>query len=208
MASVLLVDDHPAICFALKVTLEKQGDLHVTTSNGDRLIQQIHRDAPDLLLLDLELNGSDGLDLLPRLKQHFPSLSILIYTNQPAALYARRTLQAGADGFVNKSLNLDALESVCRLLLQGYHCFPREVMYLLRSDRPAPLSPQALLARLSDRELTVLHSLMRGQSNKQIGDSLSLSNKTISTYKIRILKKCGVESLDPLFKLLNEEAGS
>ncbi|MCT4707891.1 response regulator transcription factor [Enterobacteriaceae bacterium H11S18] len=208
MASVLLVDDHPAICFALKVTLEKKGDLHVTTSNGERLIQQIHRDAPDLLLLDLELDGQDGLDLLPRLKQHFPSLSILIYTNQPAALYARRTVQAGADGFVNKSLNLDALESVCRLLLEGYHCFPQEAMELLRNDRPAPQSSQTLLSRLSDRELTVLHSLMRGQTNKQIGDSLSLSNKTISTYKVRIMKKCGVDSLEPLFKLLNEEVES
>lgn len=206
MATILLVDDHPAICFAVKVTFEKQTNFRVTTSNGERLLKQIHHDNPDLLLLDLELNGSDGLDSLPRIKQHFSTLKILIYTNQPAALYAKRTLLAGADGFVNKSLDLDDLMASCRLILAGYHCFPKEVMETLLSNESLPQSDDSLLSRLSDRELTVLHYLKRGKTNKQIADSLLLSNKTISTYKIRMIKKCGVERIEQLYDQLDGES--
>lgn len=207
MAAILLVDDHPAIRFALKVTLEKEANFEISTSGGEQLLLQIRRDNPELLLLDLELNGSDGLDSLPRIKQHFPALKILIYTSQPASLYARRTLHAGADGFVNKSLDLDALVAACRLVLAGYHCFPPEVMTGLRESERSSDLPEALLSRLSDRELTVLRALKRGKTNKQIADSLQLSNKTVSTYKIRMMKKCGVERLESLYALLDEEGG-
>lgn len=205
MASILLIDDHPAICFAVKVTLEKNTNFQVTTSDGNRLLQQIHHDRPDLLLLDLELNGANGLDSLPRIRQHFPSLKILIYTNQPAALYARRTLLAGADGFVNKSLDLDVLVASCQLVLAGYHCFPNTVMGAFREAERAAQTPGKLIARLSDRELTILHYLKRGRTNKQIADELLLSNKTISTYKMRMLKKCSVAHLEALYELLDAE---
>ena len=103
MIKILLVDDHPAICFALKVLLEKNPDFIVTTSSGENLLALLHREQPSLLILDLELKNADGLDLLPRIKHHFPALRVLVYTNQPAGIYALRTLKAGASGFINKS---------------------------------------------------------------------------------------------------------
>ncbi|CAM4041604.1 response regulator transcription factor [Rahnella bruchi] len=204
MIPILLVDDHPAICFALKITLENKGDFCVTSSNGDRLLQQIHQSTPDLLLLDLELNGSDGLDMLPRIKQHFPNLKILIYTNQSAEVYAQRTLEAGADGFVNKNIDLEELDPICRLILANYHFFPAEVMGFIRQKLQSPQPQDNLLSRLSDRELTVLQYLRRGKTNKQIADILLLSHKTISTYKVRMLEKCNVKSLDILMNLLED----
>ncbi len=190
MVTILLVDDHPAICFAVKVTLEKEAGFQVNTSDGEHLLGHLHRDIPDLLLLDLELNGSDGLDSLPRIRQHFPALKILIYTNRPAALYARRALLAG-----------------CRLILEGYHCFPRQVMEGIYEGERSSVTPATLLSRLSDRELTVLHYLKRGKTPKQIADSLQLSNKTISTYKVRMLKKCGAHRIEELYALLDTEGG-
>ncbi|MCT4713423.1 response regulator transcription factor, partial [Enterobacteriaceae bacterium H18W14] len=129
----------------VKVTLEKDITFQVATSGGERLLQHIRRENPDLLILDLELNGIDGLDSLPRIKLHYPALKILIYTNQPASLYARRTLLAGADGFVNKSLDLDALMAACRLILEGYHCFPSGVMAMLSESEQPEKTPVALL---------------------------------------------------------------
>ncbi|TDN51475.1 response regulator transcription factor [Scandinavium goeteborgense] len=204
MIPILLVDDHPAICFALKITLEKKGDFCVSSSNGERLLQQIHQSTPDLLLLDLELNGSDGLDMLPRIKQHFPDLKILIFSNQPAGVYARRTLEAGADGFVNKNIDLDELDSICRLILANYHFFPADVMDYVRKKMQTPQTQENLLSCLSDRELTVLQYLRRGKTNKQIADILLLSHKTISTYKARMLEKCNVENIDILLNLLED----
>lgn len=202
MISVLLADDHPAICFALKVLLEKGGDYAVTDSSGENLIAQLHRSTPQLLILDLDLKHANGLELLPRIKQHFPAIKVLIFTNQSAHIYAARTLQAGADGFINKSLPLDSVESVCRLIMAGYHCFPGGVYETLALPDASPGDAQQLLARFSDREIAVLNYLKQGKTNKEIADRLALSNKTISTYKARMLKKSGVEDLAQLFDML------
>ncbi|MCW9446065.1 response regulator transcription factor [Klebsiella oxytoca] len=202
MTKILLVDDHPAICFALKVLLERNPDFTVTTSSGENLLALLHRELPSLLILDLELKNADGLDLLPRIKHHFPALRVLVYTNQPAGIYALRTLKAGAYGFINKSLSLDRVEPICQLLLDGYHCFPEVTLNHVVEATEVKSNPQALLASFSDREIAVLNYLRQGKRNKEIAERLALSNKTISTYKARMMKKSGVEQFEHLFDLI------
>lgn len=175
MISILLADDHPAICFALKVLLEKHGDMIVTTSTGEKLLTQLHQQRPDLLILDLELKHADGLDLLPRIKQHFPDLKILVFTSQSAGLYALRTLQAGA-------------------------------LFKAASVNEKSAASESLSSRFSDREIAVLNYLKQGKSNKEIADLLMLSNKTISTYKTRMLQKCGCDDLNQLISLIFRES--
>ncbi|MCY0772582.1 response regulator transcription factor [Enterobacter cloacae complex sp. 2022EL-00788] len=203
MTKILLVDDHPAICFALRVLLEKNPDFTVTTSSGENLLALLHREQPSLLILDLELKNADGLDLLPRIKHHFPALRVLVYTNQPAGVYALRTLRAGASGFINKSLALERVEPACQLLLDGYHCFPEETFAKAAEATEVKPDARALLSRFSDREIAVLNYLKQGSSNKEIADRLALSNKTISTYKARMMKKSGVAHFEQLFDLLD-----
>lgn len=205
MVSVMIVDDHPAIGFALKVLLEKQGAFTVTLSSGENLLAQLHQHRPQLAILDLELKHADGLDLLPRIKQHFPDLQVLIFTSQPAGIYALRTLQAGASGFINKSLPLDHIEPLCHLIAAGYQCFPEGTLTRAAVANEICGTPEALLARLSDREMAVLNFLRQGRSNKEIADTLALSNKTISTYKARMLQKCGCEDLSQLIALIQTE---
>ena len=195
MTKILLVDDHPAICFALKVLLEKNPDFIVTTSSGENLLALLHREQPSLLILDLELKNADGLDLLPRIKHHFPALRVLVYTNQPAGIYALRTLKAGASGFINKSLALERVEPVCQLLLDGYHCFPEETFTKIVEATEIQHDTRALLASFSDREIAVLNYLKQGKSNKEIADRLALSNKTISAHKSNIFSKLGVHTI-------------
>ncbi|QGU87139.1 response regulator transcription factor [Erwinia sorbitola] len=202
MISILLVDDHPAICFALKVLLEKQGDMVVTTSSGEKLLAQLHQQRPELLILDLELRHADGLDLLPRIKQHFPNLKILVFTSQPAGIFALRTLQAGAQGFINKNMPLENVEPLCRLIMAGYQCFPEGTLYKTAMVSEKSDAPETLLGRFSDREIVVLNYLKQGRSNKEIADLLMLSNKTISTYKVRMLQKCGCDNLNQLIALI------
>lgn len=205
MISILHVDDHPAIGFALKVLLEKGGDYTVITSSGENLIAQIHRESPQLLILDLDLKNADGLDLLPRIKQHFPLLKILVFTNQPASIYAPRTLQAGAEGFLNKSQSLSFVEPLCNLILNGYRCFPDDVMNDALKVHTALEQQGQVLSRFSDREIAVLRYLRQGKTNKEIADRLMLSNKTISTYKARMLQKSAVQDIQQLFALLDDE---
>jgi len=205
MTAILLVDDHPAICFALKVLLERHTEFSVTTSPGDNLIAQLHREKPELLILDLELKKANGLDLLPRIRQHFPHLKVLVFTNQPAGIYALRTLQAGANGFISKNLPLESVEPVCSLILNGYQCFPEGTLPRTAGVSPQQDGPDTPLARFSDREISVLNYLKQGKTNKEIADLLSLSNKTISTYKVRMLKKCGYEEPGQLLALIDRE---
>ncbi|MBJ6387129.1 response regulator transcription factor [Enterobacter cloacae] len=206
MISILLADDHPAICFALKVLLEKHGDMVVSTSTGEKLLSQLHQQRPDLLILDLELKHADGLDLLPRIKQHFPELKILIFTSQSAGLYALRTLQAGAQGFINKNMPLENVEPLCRLIMTGYQCFPEGTLFKAASINEKSDAPESLSSRFSDREMAVLNYLKQGKSNKEIADLLMLSNKTISTYKTRMLQKCGCDDLNQLISLIFRES--
>lgn len=208
MTSILLVDDHPAICFALKVLLEKQGSFVVSTSTGDNLIAQLHQQQPQMIILDLELEHADGLDLLPRIKQHFPELKILVFTSQPAGIYALRTLQGGASGFINKNMPLEHMEPLCRLIIEGYQCFPEGTLSRAATITEHHDEANALLSRFSDREIVVLNYLRQGKSNKEIADLLMLSNKTISTYKARMLQKCDCKDLHQLIELVYGEEKS
>ncbi|WP_253383960.1 response regulator transcription factor [unidentified bacterial endosymbiont] len=205
MISILLVDDHPAICFALKVLLEKQGDMVVSTSTGENLLAQLHQLRPQLLILDLELKHADGLDLLPRIKLHYPHLNILIFTSQSAGIYALRTLQAGAQGFMNKNMPLENVEPLCRLIMAGYQCFPEGTLFKAASVSNNSDAHEALSGRFSDREIAVLNYFRQGKTNKEIADLLMLSNKTISTYKARMLQKCGCDELSQLISLVFKE---
>ena len=198
MFTIMIADDHPAICFALTVLLEKEGTFKVLTSSGDRLLQQIRDVAPDLLVLDIELSNSDGMMILPRVKQMHPECKVLMLTGQPAHLYATRALQNGADGFIGKQTPLTAVVSLCHLLLEGYQCFPGTALQHHASrQEDAPL-----LNRLSDREMAVLRLMKAGKSLKEIAEMLMVSHKTISTYKARMLEKSGCPTLETLFEQL------
>ncbi|RPE04585.1 DNA-binding response regulator [Candidatus Pantoea deserta] len=204
MPKILVVDDHPAICFAAKAVLEKEDDFEVMTSHGGQLLQQIRQHAPQLLILDIALNNEDGLLLLPRIRQHHPECKILIHSGLAIHLYAERALRAGADGFVSKQTSLSELLPACYLILNGYVVFPAQGFTLPPADKPC--DRQTLLARLSDRELVVLRLLQEGKTNKAIAEQLALSHKTVSTYKTRILEKSAAPSLEQLLLWLQESA--
>jgi len=197
MPSILIVDDHPAICFALKATLEANDDFFVTTTtDGGQVMALIREIQPDLIILDIALLKLDGLDLLTRIKHYSAATRVLILTGQPAEIYAARSLKAGAAGFLSKQHVLTAIDAVVRLLLDGYYCFPAEC--LTPEKMPPVVDNSELLMRISDREITVLRYLAEGKTNKEIAELLQLSNKTISTYKARLLEKSGAGSLAEL----------
>lgn len=204
MPKVLVVDDHPAICFAAKAVLEKEENFEVVTSHGGQLLNQIRQHAPQLLILDIALDNEDGLLLLPRIRQHHPECKILIHSGLATHLYAERALRAGADGFVSKQTSLQDLLPACVLILEGYVVFPAQSFTLPHTGKPC--DTQAFLTSLSNRELVVLRLLQEGKTNKTIAEQLALSHKTVSTYKARILEKSAASSLDQLLIWLQEDA--
>ncbi|CAI1815136.1 Virulence factors putative positive transcription regulator BvgA [Serratia quinivorans] len=203
MHTWLIIDDHPAICFAVKAILAPLGNNSIiTATNGMAALAKIKELQPQLVILDIMLNKMDGLQILQHIRQMNGSIKVIVYSSLPAEIYAERVWRAGACGFFSKEQDVSQLVPLCLLVLQGYHCFPQGTFSSLLN---APAQNEDLMDRLSDRELTVLRYLSDGLSNKEIADRLLLSNKTISTYKTRLMDKLKVQGADGLANFLHNK---
>lgn len=195
MGKVLIVDDHPVIRLAIKLILEREGHTIIAeTDNGVDALTIIKNQHPDLVILDIAIPKIDGLEVLARLSTVKPRPRVLILTSQPADLLAFRCMKAGAAGFVTKGDNLEELQRAVWAALSGYSFFPTDILSTVNPTINSS-SEHAMLNSLSDREIMVLQMLAQGKTNKEIGDSLLLSNKTISTYKTRLQLKLNAFNL-------------
>jgi len=195
MKKVIIVDDHPVIRFAVKMLLERnEMEVVAETNNGVDAIQKTRECLPDLVLLDIGLPKIDGFQVLERLRTLNLQLKILVLTSQSSSHFAQRCKQAGADGFVTKSDDMSELLDAIKMVMRGYSFFPQST-YQSYEQTDSDHDDDGLLEQLSDRELSVLVSIGKGMGNKQIGEQLLLSEKTISTYKHRLKQKLNAQSL-------------
>ncbi len=199
MSRILIVDDHPVIRMAMKMLLEAEGHQIVgDTDNGVDAISLGRELKPDLVILDIGIPRLDGLEVISRLMVLALPLKILVLTGQSASLFALRSMQAGAAGFVCKQGGLAELVTAVNAIASGYSYFPSSAMRPVQQG--AYSDDVELLGRLSDREVSVLQYLSQGYSNKQISEQMFISNKTVSTYKARLLLKLNAGSLVDLIE--------
>ncbi len=199
MSRILIVDDHPVIRMAMKMLLEAEGHQIVgDTDNGVDAISLGRELKPDLVILDIGIPRLDGLEVISRLMVLALPLKILVLTGQSASLFALRSMQAGAAGFVCKQGGLAELVTAVNAVASGYSYFPSSAMRPVQQG--AYSDDVELLGRLSDREVSVLQYLSQGYSNKQISEQMFITNKTVSTYKARLLLKLNAGSLVDLIE--------
>lgn len=199
MSRILIVDDHPVIRMAMKMLLEAEGHQIVgDTDNGVDAISLGRELKPDLVILDIGIPRLDGLEVISRLMVLALPLKILVLTGQSASLFALRSMQAGAAGFVCKQGGLAELVTAVNAVASGYSYFPSSAMRPVQQG--AYSDDVELLGRPSDREVSVLQYLSQGYSNKQISEQMFISNKTVSTYKARLLLKLNAGSLVDLIE--------
>ncbi|MBG6530638.1 response regulator transcription factor [Pseudomonas aeruginosa] len=199
MSRILIVDDHPVIRMAMKMLLEAEGHQIVgDTDNGVDAISLGRELKPDLVILDIGIPRLDGLEVISRLMVLALPLKILVLTGQRASLFALRSMQAGAAGFVCKQGGLAELVTAVNAVASGYSYFPSSAMRPVQQG--AYSDDVELLGRLSDRKVSVLQYLSQGYSNKQISEQMFISNKTVSTYKARLLLKLNAGSLVDLIE--------
>jgi len=194
MHTSVIVDDHPAIRLAVRSVLESSGLFKVVgeADSGPTALTVIREAQPSLVILDLDLPKMNGLELIERLKSSNPAIKLLVLSAQQESIFASRALQAGANGFMSKAEGMSSIVQAAQSVLAGYSVFPSSA---LGSFTGAGTSPSDLVKTLSDRELTVLQQLARGMSNKEIGDALLISNKTVSSYKTRVFEKLNISTL-------------
>lgn len=193
MRSALIVDDHPVIRMAVRMLLERNGmEVVGEADNGVDALQLIRQHEPDIVILDIGIPRLDGLNVISRIQALGLDSHVLVLTSQSAEGFAQRCFQAGAKGFVSKEEDLQNLLTAINAITAGFTVFPSTS---LNGSQTPVLSESELVERLSNQELMVLQYLATGLSNKEIGERMLLSNKTISTYKTRIQQKLNLGSL-------------
>ncbi|MBC3366022.1 response regulator transcription factor [Pseudomonas sp. SWRI154] len=191
MKKVLIVDDHPVIRGALRLVCQNEGFAVTDVSGATEARTRIKDNVPELVILDLVMNGFDGLDLLVWITGEYPACAVLVFTSQDAQHFCNRCISAGARGFVTKKSDLKELIKAIHAMKSGYSYFPQMPVRLDFQQQ----SEQQALERLSTRELSILRMLAMGMRGKDIAEALFLSPKTVSTYKTRLLEKLGLNSL-------------
>ncbi|CZV92964.1 fimbria biosynthesis transcriptional regulator FimZ [Enterobacter hormaechei] len=194
-ASVIIMDEHPIVRMSIEVLLQKNKNIQVKLKSGDshEVLDCIRNHPIDLVILDIEMTGTDGFVLLKRIRNLNKDIKVLFLFSKSEAFYAGRAIRAGANGFVSKRKDLGEIYNAVEMILTGYSFFPSETLSFI--NHLGSRTGAAVDMPLSNREVTVLRYLANGLSNKEIADQLLLSNKTISAHKSNIFSKLGVQSI-------------
>jgi two-component system invasion response regulator UvrY len=194
MIQILIVDDHAIVRRGLKQILADESDIRVSeTADPREALNLIRKQEWDLAVIDLDLPGRSGLDLLKDVKRERPGLPVLILSVHPQEQFAVRTLKAGAAGFMSKDAAPDDLVRAIRKILRGGKYISEPVAEQLVSGlhRNSEGLPHEAL---SDREFEVLRLFGAGKTATDIAEMLSISVATVRTYRARILDKMGLKT--------------
>ena len=206
MNTVFIVDDHPVIRLAIRMLLEHEGyEIVGETDNGVDAMQMIRECVPDLIILDISIPKLDGLEVLSRFNTMNSTLKTLVLTAQSPKLFAMRCMQSGAAGYVCKQEELSELVSAIKAVFSGYNYFPSQALTPEKNEADS-VSEIELFKQVNDRELMALKLFAQGKTNKEIATGMFLSNKTVSTYKKRLMQKLKANSLVDLIELAKRNA--
>jgi DNA-binding NarL/FixJ family response regulator len=210
---VFVVDDHPIVRSGLTQLINGEPDLSVCGDAEEMhaALQSIDSVKPDILIVDISLNGPDGLDLLKHVRTKDPSLPILILSMHDESIYAERALRAGANGYIMKQEATDrVLTALRRILNREIYVSDRIANKMLRQfvgGSPAT-SQRSPLDELSDRELEVLRLIGEGHGTRQISEELHISIKTVETYQGHLKEKLGLRNSRELVQYAIQRAMS
>jgi len=190
MTDVILCDDHALIRRGIRDTLSDAPDIHVVGEAGDygelRVLMRSTR--CDVLVLDINLPGRSGLDVLHTLKEEGSPVKVLVVSMYPEDQYAIRALRGGAFGYVNKGGDPQLLVTAVQTVAQGRKYVTPEIAQMLVESLTSP-APENAHQTLSDRELQTLVLIASGRRLSDIAEELRLSPKTVSVYRARVLEK-------------------
>ncbi len=196
MIRVGVVDDHGIVRSGLRQFLSEEENIEVVgeASNGSQAIDLIRNVKIDVLLMDLSMPGQSGIDVLSRLIVRSPMTGILILSSYPQEHYAISLIRQGASGYLNKDCDPAEIVEAIRIIAQGRRYLTALVAELLVQQLDPKSNGIAPHQQLSDREFQVFLRLARGETSGKIAEALSLSVKTVSTYRTRVMEKMKLSS--------------
>ena len=196
--NVLVVDDHPLLRQGLALLINQQQDMQVCgeAEEAHAAMQAVTQSRPDIIILDISLNGPDGLELLKSIRASDPDLPVLILSMHDEAIYAERALRARANGYIMKQEATEKVLVAVRRILNGelYLSDRMSNKMLQHYIGGAPSMIQSRISSLSDRELEVFRLIGEGRATREIAEELHLSVKTVETYQAHIKDKLALRS--------------
>lgn len=202
---ILLADDHVVVRRGLRDMLASAfpGANFIEAGNGDEVLDQIRRKACQLVVLDVNMPGRSGVDVLREVKRICPNVPVLVLSVQPEDQYALRCLKAGASGYLSKDSAEEELVKAAQRAIEGGRYVSAQLSEKLAGEiqKPTIKDPHQLL---SDRELEVMRMIASGKSLTEIAETLRVSVKTVSTYRGRCLLKMQMQSNADLVRYVVE----
>lgn len=201
---IVIVDDHPLVRERLAEVINADPEFEVRGQADDRqaALDVIAKIKPDLVLVDLSLKSSHGLDLIKDIRSQYPKVQVLVVSMHDESLFAERSFRAGARGYITKQEATRNIVTAIRRVLAGdlylSESLANKVLQKILPDQSPQAEPS--IERLSDRELEVLSLMGKGQSSRDIAETLSLDLSTIETYRGRIKSKLNLPDAPELLK--------
>ncbi len=201
MIKVLIADNHPIVRMGIRQVLESSRGFEIVDdlATTSELFRKLSKVTPDVVILEMDIPEINGIATLRKIKQEYPEVKVLIYSGQSEDVYALSTIRAGAYGYLSKTAALDYIVSAVQKVSEGTMFITNELAQRLAFDEGTQ-KPRRFFRKLSTREVEVLKLLASGKRNKDVAQGLSLNEKTVSTYKARLMKKLNVDNLVDLLQ--------
>jgi len=202
---VLVADDHAIVREGLCIMLGNQPDMHVVgrAANGREALQLVDEQDPDVVIIDISMPELNGIDAIQQMLPRHPRLKVIVLSIHETKPYVFRALKAGATGYlIKETAGLEVVEAV-RAVYRGMRYLSQRIADLLmdaslqKLDSWIEVSP---LDRLSPREREILQLVAEGKTSQEIAERLSISSKTVDSYRSRLMRKIGVEDLAGLVR--------
>jgi len=201
---VYMVDDHPAIREAIRDTIESTIDIEICgeSSTSDEAFREIEELQPDVAIVDISLQDAHGLDLVQNVRAQYPDVRMVVFSMYDENVYAERAIRAGASGYLMKSEPTKNIIEAIRSAHEGEVYLSRKMSsrILNKVAMGRTSEPSFAIDELTDREMAVFQMLGQGYSVQEIQDRLSLSRKTIETYRRRAKEKLGFDTVSELLQ--------
>lgn len=200
MTSILIADHHPITRMGISSLIERDGFYEVVgkVTNGKDLFKFLRNKIPDVLIMEIDLPEINGITALRTIKAEHPGTKILILSCHPEEMYALNAIKAGAAAYLSKTVSTEILKEAIHQVARGGIYLNKEISDRLNSGSTRSNNLISRYKKLSTREIEVLNLLSTGKRNKDIAEALDINEKTVSTYKTRLLKKLKVDNLADL----------
>ncbi|MFD2551955.1 response regulator [Bizionia sediminis] len=196
MIKLLVVDNHPIVGKGMELLFSKSPQINVigTVDNGEAIFDFLKKHSVDVILSEIDLPKLNGITALRRLRRDFPHVKTIMFSAQPEQIYAINSIKSGADGYLMKTADIFTIKQAVLKVYSGRLYLSNDIALQMTSKKQVTTASFPF-KKLSTREIEVLKLLVSGRKNKEVAKELNINEKTVSTYKARLMKKLNVTNI-------------